>query len=669
MYHNTPDVANKAALKILGNDKKHYLADLTEELPREWKTFNPEGYLIPLEKLPLARAIRFGEYSKDIELIIERPDGSRRNVLVNGAPIRDHGGNITAGIVVLHDITERKKAQQDLRERESTLRSILSSTPTGILMVIDRTIQWANNRLYELIGYNREELIGKKTSILYDSPAEFERTGVEIYEQIREFGVGTAEARFRDKAGNILYVMISGMMRDINSPEKGFVFSVLDNTQKKLIEQKSARTQARFRGLYENARAGIIMTDLNAKIIQANQAFAEMMGYSATELHGIDLRKVTHREDLSYTEQVIKDLSMGTLRTQTYEKKYIRKDNSFFYASVTASSICDSKGNVESLMAVILDISQSKNTELALQKALTELEELKSRLEEENVYLRNEIEVAHGTEQIIGKDESFLEMLNQVKQVAHTDATVLIAGETGVGKELVASDIHLNSHRSEKPMIRVNCASIPHDLFESEFFGHIRGSFTGAIADRTGRFELANGGTLFLDEVGEIPMHLQSKLLRVLQEGEYVRIGEEKTRTADVRIIAATNRDIELAVEKGQFREDLYYRLSVFPIKVPPLRERLKDIPELADYFLSLTSRRIGVSKPALTAENLEQLYSYHWPGNIRELQNIIERAVITSLDGRLRFALPKAHNKSDNESHLRKSKFKGNGEIIKGEE
>ena len=242
---------------------------------------------------------------------------------------------------------------------------------------------------------------------------------------------------------------------------------------------------------------------------------------------------------------------------------------------------------------------------------------------------------------IIGQSGACRRIISQVEVVAPTDATVLILGETGTGKELIAREIHQRSRRKDKPLVRVNCTSIPRELFESEFFGHAKGAFTGAIKDRAGRFEIAAGGTLFLDEVGEIPLELQSKLLRVLQEKCYERVGEDRTRQTDVRIIAATNRDLKKDIGAGHFREDLYYRLNVFPLQVPPLRERKGDITLLATHFVELLVKELGCPKPRLTRAGIEALESYEWPGNIRELRNVIERAAIFARGGALEFDLP----------------------------
>ena len=273
--------------------------------------------------------------------------------------------------------------------------------------------------------------------------------------------------------------------------------------------------------------------------------------------------------------------------------------------------------------------------------AYEEIAQLKARLEQENLYLQDEIKTVHGYADIVGQSPALREVLHQIELVAPTDASVLILGESGTGKELVAHEIHKRSRRQNRPLIRVNCASIPKELYESEFFGHVKGSFTGALKDRAGRFEVADEGTLFLDEVGEIPLELQSKLLRVLQEQQYERVGDERTRQVDVRIIAATNRDLRTEVDAGRFRQDLYYRLNVYPIEVAPLRRRKEDIPSLAAHHLELAAKKLNCAKSPLTQAHVMKLQRYDWPGNVRELQNVIERAVITSRGEALHFDLP----------------------------
>jgi len=281
---------------------------------------------------------------------------------------------------------------------------------------------------------------------------------------------------------------------------------------------------------------------------------------------------------------------------------------------------------------------------LANARAFEEVCELRQQLELECDYLREEMRAVQAFHGIVGESPAIQKLLQQIETVAPTDATVLVEGESGTGKELIASAIHEQSSRRNRPLVRVNCASIPRELFESEFFGHTAGAFTGATRDRAGRFQVADKGTLFLDEVGEIPVELQGKLLRVLQEGQFSRVGEDTERKVDVRIVAATNRDLEQEVEAGRFRQDLYYRLTVFPVQVPPLRERRGDIPLLVDHFLPLATRggRLG-RRVRPSKSQLEALQRYDWPGNVRELQNVIERAVIGSRGGKLALEVPSA--------------------------
>ncbi|MCC6697650.1 MAG: sigma 54-interacting transcriptional regulator [Candidatus Hydrogenedentes bacterium] len=278
---------------------------------------------------------------------------------------------------------------------------------------------------------------------------------------------------------------------------------------------------------------------------------------------------------------------------------------------------------------------------IANAQAFQEIQRLKTQLELQNSYLEEAVIEAKAFGDLVGQSAPLRHIVSQIDLVAPTEASVLILGETGTGKELVAHEIHRRSGRNEGPLVRVNCASIPRELFESEFFGHVKGSFTGAVKDRAGRFETAEGGTIFLDEVAEIPLDIQNKLLRVLQEKRYERVGDDRTRRADVRIIAATNRDLKQAVAAGRFREDLYYRLNVFPIQVPPLRERLDDIPALAKHFVDLSSRDLKCVQPRLTRTSVTKLQNYEWPGNVRELRNVIERAVILARGGTLDFDLP----------------------------
>lgn len=298
-------------------------------------------------------------------------------------------------------------------------------------------------------------------------------------------------------------------------------------------------------------------------------------------------------------------------------------------------------------------ISDHLAAAIANAQSLAEIDSLRQRLQQENEYLREEVgQTSFG--ELVGSSAALQTIVQQIDLVAPTDSSVLILGESGTGKELVARELHRRSDRADRPLIKVNCAAIPRELYESEFFGHAKGSFTGALRDRAGRFELADGGTIFLDEIGEIPLDLQAKLLRVLQEGELERIGEERTRKVDIRVIAATNRNLKEESNAGKFRQDLYYRLSVFPIELAPLRERPEDIPLLARHFLDIFARKFGRKGYRLTLANVQSLQKYNWPGNIRELQHVLERAAIISQDGRLDIRL------SDRETHANNPHEKG---------
>lgn len=297
-------------------------------------------------------------------------------------------------------------------------------------------------------------------------------------------------------------------------------------------------------------------------------------------------------------------------------------------------------GQIQGAVVVFRDVSERKEIERQRAAAYREIKQLKEQLEQERDYLRDEIKVRGDFGQIVGSSTALRHTMGQIEAVAPTPANVLILGESGVGKEMVARAIHERSPRADKPLVKVNCASIPKDLFESEFFGHVRGAFTGAHRDRVGRLQLADGGTVFLDEVGEIPLDLQGKLLRALQEREFERVGDDRTIKVDVRVVAATNRDLEAEVKEGRYREDLYYRLGVFPIVVPPLRDRREDIGPLAEHFLTRTCADLGRDSMRLSKQQAEQLMAHDWPGNIRELRNVIERAVILSSGSRARLDL-----------------------------
>lgn len=387
---------------------------------------------------------------------------------------------------------------------------------------------------------------------------------------------------------------------------------------------------------------GIYGVDANGITTFVNPAAVRILGYTADELAGRNMHSIIHHSHADGRHFCVEDCPIfeafrdGTVHTED-DDVFWAKNGRRVDVEYTSTPIRDN-GFIVGAVVIFRDVSQKKADRKRLLEALEEVESLRIRLELENAYLQEEISQEFNHHQIIGKSPALQNIVKQIKLVAATDTTVLISGESGTGKELIARAIHDTSDRSRRSLIRVNCAAIPADLFESEFFGHTKGAFTGAIADRPGRFELADGGTLFLDEVGEIPLHLQGKLLRVLQEQQFERIGESKTRNVDVRILAATNRDLKSLVAKGQFREDLYFRLNVFPIVSVPLRERRDDIPLLTQHLLDRVGARAKKSELRIPLSEMEKLKAYHWPGNVRELENVIERQVILARGDTIRF-------------------------------
>jgi PAS domain S-box-containing protein len=377
-----------------------------------------------------------------------------------------------------------------------------------------------------------------------------------------------------------------------------------------------------FVEVIESLPDGLIITDRESVIAYVNDQTCALTGYSRGELLGRRSYEVL-LPPAQWPQMQARLQQRLAGAAEEYELEIQRKEGARVWVAIKGVPFVDEEGQIQGTIGSLRDISARRQ------------------LEGENEYLRREFGGDLGSDQLLGQSPGILKVLEQVATVGPTDVAVLITGESGTGKELVAKALHRHSLRNQRPLIRVNCAAVPKDLFESEFFGHLRGAFTGAVRDRMGRFELADEGTLFLDEVGEIPLELQSKLLRVLQEGQFEPVGSDHTRSVDVRLIAATNRPLAEEMARGRFREDLYYRLGVFPIDVPPLRQRRGDVPLLARHFARATACRLGLPEPVLGEADLEALRQYDWPGNVRELQHVIERALIIARGGPLRFELP----------------------------
>ncbi|MGA7143787.1 MAG: sigma 54-interacting transcriptional regulator [Desulfobacterales bacterium] len=432
-----------------------------------------------------------------------------------------------------------------------------------------------------------------------------------------------------------------------------------------------------YSDLYDFAPVGYVTISEKGLILQANLACADMLGVERSSLIKKPFSRFVKKEDQDVFYLHRKTL-FETKTKQVCELKLVRKDRTQFYAQLECILIKDTQGNITQTRTAISDISERKRmeevlgnahtelerrveertvelvkaneeletvledrkrVELELREALFEVKRLNDQLKAERTYLQEEIKLEYNHENIIGRSDELKYTLYKVEQIAESNTTVLVLGETGTGKELIARAIHGSSLRKDRPLLKINCTTLPLNLIESELFGHERGAFTDAFDRRIGRFEAANGATLFLDEIGEMPLELQPKLLRVIQDGEFERLGSSRTIKVDVRIVAATNRDLEEEVRNGRFRKDLWYRLSIFPITVPALREHKEDIPQLVRYYVDKISRRLGKSIESIPTTVMNALQNYHWPGNVRELENVIERAVINSSGPKLRLA------------------------------
>lgn len=398
--------------------------------------------------------------------------------------------------------------------------------------------------------------------------------------------------------------------------------------ERERAESALRESERRFHAFWDNSPSLIFIKDLAGRYVYANKSFENALGVNRDHLKGkVDGDVFSREQAASFRSNDQTVLRAGI--PLEFEEVALESDGAHT-SIVHKFPLLNEKGEIYALGGIATDITERKRTE-------EKLRALQQQLESHNAYLKEEVDCVLSFGRIVGRSRALRRVLQQVEDVASTGATVLLTGESGTGKELLAREIHERGRRSEGPFVRVNCSAIPREMFESEFFGHVRGAFTGAMRDRPGRFQIANGGTIFLDEVGELPVDLQPKLLRVLQEGEYERVGEDATRKVDVRVIAATNRNLAEDVRAQRFRQDLFYRLNVFPLKLPPLRARRDDIPLLAAHAIAEVSKRLRIQPPALTQADAIRLQQYDWPGNIRELNNVIERAVILSKGSRLR--------------------------------
>lgn len=488
-----------------------------------------------------------------------------------------------------------------------------------------------NDAFLMRLGFTREQMLGKLPED-FVTPSSARRIAEEFRPALRRTGkLENKPIAFVASNGDVIDCITNAIVE--YDPGGAFMRTIAMYTE----SSDQARANFKYRSLYRSTPAMLHTIDRNGLIVTVTDHWLQKLGYSRNEAIGRPVSDFFSEAD----QRRFKDGGLQELIRagdfNNLERQIVTRSGEVLDLLVSAISIHDAEGNVDRLLIASKDITKRLRTEKQLRQALAENAHLREELEHERDYLREEVNVAMNFGRIVGTSPALQNMLRQVEAVADTPASVLILGESGVGKELVARAIHAQSPRVGGPLVKVNCASIPKELFESEFFGHVKGAYTGAHRDRVGRFQLADGGTIFLDEIGEIPFELQGKLLRVLQESEFERVGDDVTKSVDVRVIAATNRSLEQLIVDGKFREDLFYRISVFPVEVPPLRDRGDDIVQLAQHFLEQTCTDFGREPMALTKVQVDNLRRYNWPGNIRELKNVIERAVILSTGSVLR--------------------------------
>jgi PAS domain S-box-containing protein len=399
--------------------------------------------------------------------------------------------------------------------------------------------------------------------------------------------------------------------------------------QSHLIEERFEQEgEQRFRDVSDTAPVMIWVAAPDKSCTYVNKSWVDFKGSTLEKEMGNGWLEGIHPEDLESCRETFSS-SVDARRPFEMEYRLLRHDGEYRWIYDSGIPRFSPEGIFLGFIGSCIDFTERRESEDALKKTHEELHQLKNQLEAENIYLQQELQLDENVGEIVGQSDAIKYVLFKITQVAPTDSTVLITGETGTGKELAARAIHGASSRKDRPLIKVNCGALAPTLIESELFGHEKGAFTGAAGKKQGRFELANGGTIFLDEIGELPPELQVKLLRVIQENEFERLGSSKTIKVDVRIIAATNRNLKTAVEEGTFREDLLYRLNVYPITMPPLRQRREDIPLLVEHFCHTYAKKFGKTVSSISPRTMQNLQSHSWPGNVRELANVIERAVI----------------------------------------
>ncbi|NQX76850.1 sigma 54-interacting transcriptional regulator [Gilvibacter sp.] len=635
--------------------------------------------------------------NKAAQLTFMRKNGERFPALVSVAHLRDEHGEITAHVGSIADITERYQFENKLRLANEFSESLINSLHEGLLVMdLESIIIDVNPAFCRMMGVDSEDLIGTSMPFNFISESslkDFESCAFQVQQGISyprfdaqlermngsSFPVSVKNAIIRDKDGAVIahFFTIQDISDQVRLIESQKMLAVSSKRKKDAVLELAGLVGIDFNHALKR------ITSLAADVVNVervsiwrlnkdqSEAWCENLYTASTGEHtsgGVLLEKdhKAYFESLQRYKTITVTNSQNHEFTKSFSEDYLKPNGITSCMDVLVQGTDSEYGilvfehvgpmriwsseeehfatSIASLVSMIIQSDQRKKAEqklqavnLELSETVQELNKLKGQLEDENVYLRKEIEMRFNFEDMVYSSAVFSDVLTNLEQVAPTTANVLLLGETGTGKELLARAVHNLSERKDAPLIKVNCGAIPTELIESELFGHKKGAFTGATSDKQGKVELANGGTIFLDEIGELPMNMQPKLLRFLQEGEIEVVGDPKVRKVDVRVIAATNKNLKEEVANNQFREDLYFRLNVFPIRVPALRERPEDIPVLIDHFVTRFSKKYRKNIEYISDATMRKLSAYGWPGNVRELENLIERAVILSNSETLR--------------------------------
>jgi PAS domain S-box-containing protein len=591
-----------------------------------------------VEQAYAAALLRKTDFRADFRIV--RPDGTIINTRSIGHPILDERGDVVEFVGASIDVTEHHRAEQALRRSEAYLAEAHRLAKTG---------SWAYSPAAEKCIYWSDEMLrifglDPQTSNL---PDREEFLGL-VHPEDRDIFNERIDKAFREKVDFVQeyrIVLTDGTIKHIHGighpvlDETGniveYVGTDVDVTERKRDDEKLRHREAELLEAQRLSHTGSWKHDIASGRVTVSPEVHRIFGVGPDEVTstaGFWLSR-NHPEDAKRIQELFGESEIQKI---DYEANYriVLPDGAVKHLHAIGHPIVNEKGDLVEFVGTVMDVTEYHRARADLEKAFEEIKRLRDQLHDENVVLREQIEQAFMFEEIVGTSPELQGVLSRLMKVAPTDSSVLVIGETGTGKELIARAIHKRSRRSQRAFVSVNCAALAPSLIASELFGHEKGAFTGAVQRRLGRFELANGGTIFLDEIGELPLDTQVALLRVLQEREFERVGGMQPVKIDVRVIAATNRDLEVDVANGTFRPDLYYRLNVFPIQVPPLRERQDDVLMLLEYFVHRFAQKMGKHFTKVDKRTIELFRSYPWPGNIRELQNVVERSVIVSSDG-----------------------------------